>query len=93
MRTETVSYLKKNAADLPVDEALVITQNGVPKYVVESYEEKERRDNALALMKLVMFAKQDIANKRVNTLDSLRDRLSDRKQSVRAKSNESSKTS
>lgn len=93
MRTETVSYLKKNAADLPVDETLVITQNGVPKYVVESYEEKERRDNALALMKLVMFAKQDVANERVNTLDSLRARLSDRKQTVRAKANESSKTS
>ncbi|CAG8999721.1 MAG: hypothetical protein CENE_01700 [Candidatus Celerinatantimonas neptuna] len=92
MRTETVSYLKKNAADLPVDETLVITQNGVPKYVVESYEEKERRDNALALMKLVMFAKQDIANERVGTLDSLRTRLSERKQIVSANTNESRKT-
>lgn len=82
MRTETVSYLKKNAADLPVDESLVITQNGVPKYVVESYEEKERRDDALAMMKLVMLAKQDLANGRVSSLSNLRARLSDRKQTL-----------
>ncbi|EGR4213371.1 type II toxin-antitoxin system Phd/YefM family antitoxin [Vibrio metoecus] len=84
MYTETVSFLKKNAADLPVDEPLVITQNGMPKYVVESYEEKKRRDDAMALMKMVMLAKQDVTHGRVSSLNNLRARLSDRKQTVRA---------
>ncbi len=77
--TETVSFLKKNAADLPVDEPLVITQNGVPKYVVESYADKKQRDEAIAMMKLVTFAKQDVANGRVSTLGNLKARLSERK--------------
>ncbi|MFV0447551.1 MAG: type II toxin-antitoxin system Phd/YefM family antitoxin [Vibrio sp.] len=87
MRTETVSYLKKNAADLPVNEPLVITQNGIPKYVVESYEDKRQRDEAIAMMKLVTFAKQDVTNGRVSTLDSLKNRLSERRTKLDGENN------
>ncbi len=87
VHTETVSFLKKNAADLPVDEPLVITQNGVPKYVVESYADKKQRDEAIAMMKLVTFAKQDVANGRVNTLGSLKNRLSDRRTKLDSENN------
>lgn len=80
MNTKTVSFLKKNAADLPLDEPLVITQNGTPKYVIESYEEKQRRDDAVAMMKMVMLAKQDVSNGRVSSLGNLKARLSERKQ-------------
>ncbi len=80
--TETISFLKKNAADLPVDEPLVITQNGMPKYVVESYADKRLRDEAIAMMKLVTFAKQDVTNNRVSSLDNLKARLSERKSKI-----------
>ncbi|MDW6004733.1 prevent-host-death protein [Vibrio mangrovi] len=79
MNTETISFLKKNAADLPLDEPLVITQNGMPKYVVESYAEKQRRDDAIAMMKMTMLAKQDVVEGRVAPLDSLKTRLSEKK--------------
>jgi len=74
MRIETVSYLKKNAADLQLDEPLVVTQNGKPKYVVETYEDRVARDEALALMKLISFAEKDIEEGRVMTGEELEKR-------------------
>lgn len=72
MSTETVSYLKKNAAKLELDEPMTITQNGKPIYVVESYEERQKRDEAIALMKFVSFAQNDVANERVKSSEDMK---------------------
>lgn len=79
MKTETVSYLKKHAANLPLDEAMTITQNGKPIYVVESYEERQRRDQAIALMKLVTISSKDVAQGRTMLSSSFKERLAARK--------------
>ena len=82
MNVETVSFLKKNAANLPLEEPLTITQNGKPAYVIESIEERDRRDEAIALLKLVSFAKSDMQAGRVISSSSFKDRLAQKKQSL-----------
>lgn len=73
--TQTVSFLKQNAAKLQLDEPMIITQNGQPVYVVEKFEDRKRRDDAIALMKLVSFSRQDIERERVMSSSTLRERL------------------
>lgn len=80
MNIQTVSYLKTNAAKLDLDEPMVITQNGKPAYVIESYEERQRRDNTIAMMKLLAFSQEDKAQGRVMSSGSLKSRLAARKQ-------------
>lgn len=79
MNIETISFLKKNAASLPLDEPMIITQNGVPAYVIESVADRNRRDEAIALLKLVSFAKSDQQNGRTISSSAFKERLANRK--------------
>lgn len=79
MRVETISYLKKNAANLPLDEPMTITQNGTPSYVIESYAERKRRDDAVALMKLLSFSVEDSKQNKIMSSGSFKEGLANRK--------------
>ncbi len=79
MRVETISFLKINAANLPLEEPMTITQNGTPAYIIESYEDRMRRDEAIALLKLASFSVDDTNNERVISSSDLKQRLVNRR--------------
>ena len=84
MRVETISYLKKNAANLPLEEPMAITQNGIPTYIIESYEDRIRRDEAIALLKLASFSVDDTNNGRVISSSDLKQSLLNRRSNLKA---------
>lgn len=71
MRIETISYVKKNAAALELDEPILVTQNGVPAYVIESWEAQQEREQSIALLKLMTLSEQDKAEGLVMSKEAL----------------------
>ena len=82
MRVETISFLKKNVANLSLEEPMTITQNGTPAYIIESYQDRVRRDEAIALLKLASFSVDDTNNGRVISSADLKKCLANRRSNV-----------
>jgi hypothetical protein len=75
MKRVTLSYLKHNAATLDVSDPLIVTQNGQPAYVVESYDDRVRRDERIALLILMTLSEQDREQGRTFSREQLLDSL------------------
>ncbi|MCY1355416.1 hypothetical protein DM872_29730 [Pseudomonas taiwanensis] len=78
MRIQTISYLKQHAATLDLDEPLCITQNGLPTMVVQSYEQYQQTQEAIALVKLLSMGDKDTESGRLVTGDELLQKLASR---------------
>lgn len=71
MKVETISYVKKNAAALDLAEPILVTQNGVPAYVIECYGAQQERESAIALLKLLTISEKDKAEGNIFSKEQL----------------------
>ena len=81
-----VSYLKSRTADIlaQVNEthrAVIITQNGEPRGVLQDTESYERMKTAIGLMKLLAQGEEDIRHGRSSDQDEVFSRLDKRLES------------
>jgi hypothetical protein len=82
MNVQTVSFLKKNAGNLSLEEPLTITKNGKPVYVIESIQDWDKREEVIALLKLIHFAKKEMKAGSVISSSAFKKRLAQRKSSL-----------
>jgi PHD/YefM family antitoxin component YafN of YafNO toxin-antitoxin module len=60
MKTETITYLKENANTLELKEELLITKNGKPAFVVQSYQDYQFVQDSLALLKMLKVSEKSL---------------------------------
>ena len=82
-RIKPVSYFKANAAEVLAQlgekrEALIITQNGEAKAVLQDVVSFEQTQETLALLKLLALGQQDVEAGRVKPLAEVMARLHER---------------
>ncbi len=70
MRTETLSYLKEHANHLELNDPLLVTQNGKAKYVIQTVEDYEYKQESIALLKLLALSEKSLKNNSL-TLDEV----------------------
>ncbi|MCS4306514.1 PHD/YefM family antitoxin component YafN of YafNO toxin-antitoxin module [Rheinheimera pacifica] len=60
MQTETITYLKEHANTLELREELLITKNGKPAFVVQSYQDYQFQQDTLALLKILKLSEKSL---------------------------------
>ena len=52
--------LRQNANQLELSEPLVVTKNGKPNFVVQSYEDFQYTQDSIALLKLLKLSEKNV---------------------------------
>lgn len=58
MESKTVTYIKEHFNHLEVNEPISITQNGSPKFVLQSRQDYEEQQETIALLKLILISEK-----------------------------------
>lgn len=79
-RIRPISYLKANTAEIvrqlgEVKEPMIITQSGDAKIVVQGMESYEETEETLALLKMLMLGKRQVAEGRLTPADRVRGKI------------------
>jgi len=79
-RIRPISYLKANAAEIvrqlgDIREPMIITQNGEAKIVVQGIESYEETQETLALLKILVLGKRQVAERRLTPADRVRQKI------------------
>ena len=82
---KSISYLKANAANIvrSVGEqpgTYVVTQNGEAKAVLQSYDDYERTQEMLALLKIIALGEKQVNASRVSSAEDVFARMRARRQ-------------
>lgn len=73
MKTQTVSYLKEHANHLEVNEPLLVTQHGKPKFVLQDAGDYQDQQQSLALLKLINLSEKSAREKGLIGLEEVFD--------------------
>ncbi len=73
MKTHTVSYMKEHANHLEVDNPILVTQNGKPKFVLQDAEDYEEQQQTIALLKLINLSERSANQTALMDLDDVFD--------------------
>ena len=69
MKTQTVSYMKEHANHLELDDPILITQNGKPRFVLQDAQDYEHQQQTIALLKLINLSEKSISKGEFLSLD------------------------
>jgi len=73
MKTQTVSYMKEHANHLELDNPILVTQNGKPKFVIQDARDYEEQQQTLALLKLINLSERSAKQSGLLDLDDVFD--------------------
>ena len=73
MKTQTVSYMKEHASHLELDNPILVTQNGKPKFVIQDAKDYEEQQQTLALLKLINLSEKSAKHSGLLDLDDVFD--------------------
>lgn len=69
MKTQTVSYMKEHANHMELDEPVLVTQNGKPKFVLQDAVDYEQQQQTIALLKLINLSEKSGSREGLISMD------------------------